>query len=129
MDILREYKQWWMDYRNNLSDYWKGDEDRLFIQADGKPIFPDTINFWLTRFCMKNGFAHIHPHGLRHTFISLKLANGVDVRTLCGESGHAQPSTLLDTYSHVISSAKERSVRTLDEVLLGLADCEDDGAD
>jgi len=45
MDILREYKQWWMDYRNNLSDYWKGDEDRLFIQADGKPLFPDTVNF------------------------------------------------------------------------------------
>lgn len=125
MDVLKEYRRWWEDYRISLGDYWKDEKKRLFIQADGKPLHPDTINSWLTKFCKRKELPHIHPHGLRHTYASLKLASGIDLRSLCGATGHAQPSTLLDIYSHVIPSAQSRSVKALDEVLLGPLNNED----
>jgi len=121
MDVLKEYKLWWDDYRQKLGDNWVGDKDMLFIQANGKPLFPDTINYWLSEFCKKHGLDHIHPHGLRHTYASIQLAYGVDVRTLAGQTGHARPSTLTDTYAHDIPSAQVRATLTLEEILLGSA--------
>jgi len=108
-----------MKYRCNLGDYWKGRSERLFIQHNGKPLFPDTVNYWLKRFCKENGFAHINPHALRHTFATLQLTAGVDIRTLQSRTGHSQASTLTNIYSHVISSAQIKAVQKLDDVLFG----------
>ncbi len=119
LDALKEYHAWWIEYRSMYGDAWKGDKERLFIQADGKPIFPDTINGWLTKFAERNGLAHINPHALRHTFITLQITAGVDIRTLQARTGHAQASTLLNVYSHAIKSAQEKAAQAMDSVLLG----------
>ncbi len=74
---LKQYQAWWREYRLLHGDIWKGQKERLFIQEDGKPLFPDTVNFWLTRFAERNGLDHINPHALRHTFITLQIAAGV----------------------------------------------------
>lgn len=88
------------------------------MQIDGKPIFPDTINGWLKRFTERNGLPQISPHSLRHTFITLQLAAGVDIRTLQARTGHAQASTLLNVYAHAIQSAQERAAQAMDDMLL-----------
>jgi integrase len=116
--LLEEYKQWWTNERIKNGDRWKGQKERLFIQADGKPINPDTINGWLNKFTEKNGLRHIYPHALRHTFATLQIANGVDLRTLQARTGHAQASTLLNIYSHSIKRAEEAASNVLGNVLL-----------
>jgi len=98
MDTLKEYKKWWVSYRFSLGDAWKGEVNRLFIQSDGKPLFPSTVNYWLKKFIEKNKFPHITPHSLRHTFATLQLASGVDIKTLQSRTGHSRPSVLLDIY-------------------------------
>jgi integrase len=118
MNALREYKLWWINYRFSLGDAWKGKEEKLFIQVDGRPLFPDTINYWLNKFNEQNGFSHITPHSLRHTFATLQLAAGVDVRTLQSRTGHARASTLLDIYSHTIQSSQVKAAQIMDDVLL-----------
>lgn len=93
IDLLRQYRAWWNEHRLLFGKAWGGSQERLFVQDDGKPINPDTINFWLERFITKNGLPHITPHGLRHTFATLQITAGVDVRTLQARTGHAQAST------------------------------------
>ncbi len=117
VDLLREYRVWWAEYKLKLGDYWKGESDRLFIQEDGKPINPDTINYWLSKFTEKNGLEHLNPHALRHTFATLQIAAGVDLRTLQARTGHAQASTLMNIYSHSIRSAAEAATEALDDML------------
>ena len=124
MGILKEYITWWMEYRSNLGDAWKGDKERLFVKSDGKPLFPDTINFWLNRFIKKHGFSHITPHSLRHTFATLQLASGVDIRTLQARTGHRQASTLLNIYSHFLQSTQKKAAQAMDNVLLRVPDNE-----
>lgn len=116
-ELLREYRVWWAEYKLKLGDYWKGETDRLFIQEDGKPINPDTINYWLSKFTEKNGLEHLNPHALRHTFATLQIAAGVDLRTLQARTGHAQASTLINIYSHAIRSAAEAATDALDDML------------
>lgn len=46
------------------------------------------------------------------------LANGVDLRTVSARLGHAQSSTTLDIYAHVIPGADQQAAKALG-VLLG----------
>jgi integrase len=118
IDLLKIYKTWWLEQKLFCGKDWKGQLDRLFIQEDGGPINPDTINFWLDRFISKHNLPRITVHGLRHTFATLQITSGVDIRTLQARTGHAQASTLTDIYSHAIASAQEAASNALADVLL-----------
>jgi integrase len=116
--LLADYQRWWINYKFSIGDAWKGEQNRLFIQSNGKPLFPATINYWMRKFIARNNLPAATPHTLRHTFASLQLANGVDIKTLQARTGHALASTLLNVYAHVIQSAQERAAQVMDDVLL-----------
>ena len=116
--LLSEYRRWWLEYRLSMGDLWNGDKERLFIKANGSPIFPGTINHWMRGFIERNKLPYVTPHDLRHTFASLQLAAGVDIRTLQARTGHAQASTLLNVYGHAIQSAQERAAQVMEDMLL-----------
>lgn len=118
LEMLAEYRVWWNEYRLKLGEAWNGEKERLFIKEDGKPLYPDTINYWMNRFLEKHHFKHITPHSLRHTFCTLELAAGVDYRTLQSMSGHAQASTLVNIYGHALESAQSRAADVLEKTLL-----------
>jgi len=120
VNVLKDYKAWWEDYRFNYGGEWKGEEARLFIQRDGKPICPTTINKWMNKFNEEHGFDHITPHGLRHTFASLSLANGTDIKTVQARTGHSLASTLLNVYGHAIESKQTVAAQSYEDTLLGV---------
>lgn len=121
MTILSEYWAWWNDHRDKCSETWQNEKDRLFVSEDGKPVGSYVIYRWLVKFTERNELPEISPHGLRHTFITLQMAAGVDVRTIQARSGHAQASTLLNVYSHAIQSAQGRAAAAMDNMLLPAA--------
>jgi site-specific recombinase XerD len=75
------------------------------------------INKWLKDFAAKHGFAHINPHALRHTNITLMISGGVDVRTVASKAGHSRTSTTLDIYSHALQAYDEKATAVIDEIL------------
>lgn len=89
-DILREYRIWWNEQKLIYGKDWQGEEGYLFVQENGKPIYPGTIWQWLNAFIKKHGFEHISPHSLRHTFATLQIAADVDIKTLQARTGHSQ---------------------------------------
>lgn len=116
-ELLGQYKTWWVEQRFALGDRWEGEKQRLFTQANGKPINPDTINLWLDRFISRHGFPRVTLHGLRHTFATLQIAGGVDLKTLQARGGWAQPDTPMKIYAHAIKSAAEAATDVLDDAL------------
>ncbi len=56
-------------------------------------------------------------HELRHTNASMLIAQGVDVRTVAGLLGHAQPSTTLGIYSHAFDKNKRLAGQKLSEAM------------
>lgn len=115
---LEQYRNWWIEHRLKWGSAWRGEKERLFVQDDGKPINPDTINYWMAKFLERHDLPHVTPHSLRHTFATLQLTAGVDFRTLQSRTGHSQASTLVNTYSHAVKSAQERATAALEAVLL-----------
>ena len=116
-DILGKYKAWWSEQKIANGDRWEGEKQRLFIQDDGSPINPDTVNLWLDRFLSKHNLPRITPHGLRHTFATIQIAAGVDLKTLQARGGWAQPDTLMKIYAHAIKSAAEAATDMVDDAL------------
>lgn len=54
-------------------------------------------------------------HSLRHTFVSMLLAKGVDIKIISELVGHEKVSTTYDIYAHLIPEQKHQSVNLLDE--------------
>lgn len=89
----------------------------IATHENGKLIHPDGITDWLTKFSKRHGLPHIHPHAFRHTMASLLISEGVDVVTVSKRLGHAQTSTTLNVYSHVLAKSDERASDTLDDLI------------
>ena len=70
MVLLKQYRRWWLELKLKNGDRWV-DTDFLFVQDNGKPMIPDTVTRWLSRFSKRHGLSHINPHAFRHTMASI----------------------------------------------------------
>ena len=91
--------------------------DYVFPSSTGGPISPDSVNNMLHRVLKRAGLPSIRFHDLRHTFATLALQNGVDIKTVSGMLGHFSAGFTLDTYAHVTTSAQKEAARTMGNVL------------
>ena len=82
--------------------------DFIIVHPDGKPIYPEYLSQMLTKLQEKANLPKCRFHDLRHLCASIMLKQGVDVKVAQERLGHADISTTLNIYSHVLpSSARE----------------------
>ena len=72
---------------------------------------PDSVLHMLHRVLKRAGVPKVRFHDLRHTFATLALQNGVDIKTVSGMLGHFSAGFTLDTYAHVTTSAKREAAK------------------
>ena len=85
-----------------------GSSQWVFPSTTGGPISPDSVLHMLHRVLKRAGLPRVRFHDLRHTFATLALQNGVDVKTVSGMLGHFSAGFTLDTYAHVTTAARKR---------------------
>ncbi len=117
ISLLEEYKLWYEEQKSFYSELWT-DSDRLFVQADGKPMHPSTISKWFVKYVGQIGLPVINFHGLRHTNASLLVAQNIDIAVISARLGHAQISTTLDFYVHPLLSHNRKAGYALENLLL-----------
>lgn len=115
--ILLEYKRWQDEMREQVGDAWEGtpEDDRIFTNEVGRPMFPTSITQWMGKFIKRTGLPPACVHSLRHTYASLLIADGTPLVVVSNNLGHAQVSTTNDIYSHVIASAEAQAAQVLDK--------------
>lgn len=117
ISLLEEYKLWYEEQKSIYGELWT-DSDRLFVQADGKPMHPSTISKWFVKYVGQIGLPVINFHGLRHTNASLLVAQNIDIAVISARLGHAQISTTLDFYVHPLLSHNRKAGYALENLLL-----------
>ena len=117
ISLLEEYKLWYEEQKSIYGELWTN-SDRLFVQADGKPMHPSSISKWFVRYVSTIGLPVINFHGLRHTNASLLVAQNVDIAVISARLGHAQISTTLDFYVHPLLSHNRKAGYALENLLL-----------
>ena len=96
-----------------------GNSPWVFPSPNGGPISPDRVLHMLHRVLKRAGLPKVRFHDLRHTFATLALQNGVDVKTVSGMLGHFSAGFTLDTYAHITSAAQRQAAKTMENVLSG----------
>ncbi len=117
VSLLEEYKLWYDEQKSFYGELWTN-SNRLFVQADGKPMHPSTISKWFVKYVSQIGLPVINFHGLRHTNASLLVAQNVDIAVVSARLGHAQISTTLDFYVHPLLSHNRKAGYALENLLL-----------
>ena len=83
-------------------------------EPESRPYNPTQLGKDFSAFCKMNGFRCTF-HDLRHTFATMMITNGCDVRTVASYLSHASVSMTLDTYADVDPEAKRAAVGKVDE--------------
>ena len=96
-----------------------GRSEYVFPSPTGGPMSPDSILKMLHRVLERAGLPELRFHDLRHTFATLALQNGVDIKTVSGMLGHFSAGFTLDTYAHVTTAAQRQAAETMGAVLAG----------
>lgn len=78
------------------------------------PMNPGTAYRRLKTLLEEAGLPSIRFHDLRHTFATLTLQNGMDVKTLSAMLGHVSAATTLDIYTHSTSDMQHAAARKID---------------
>ena len=117
ISLLEEYKLWYDEQKSLYGELWIN-SNRLFVQADGKPMHPSTISKWFVKYIGQIGLPVINFHGLRHTNATLLIAQNIDVAVVAARLGHAQITTTFNFYVHPIIAHNKKAGFALENLLL-----------
>lgn len=85
----------------------------------GKSKFtePRTFRRFYKNFMKKIGVEPLKFHSLRHTFASINIENGTDVKTISEILGHSDIDVTLKVYTHTSQKAKRKAIEKFEKLL------------
>ena len=89
----------------------------VFPSPTGGPMSPDSVLHMLHRVLKRAGLPKVRFHDLRHTFATLSLKSGVDVKTVSSMLGHYSAGFTLNTYAHVTAQMKQDAADAIGGVI------------
>ena len=100
------------------SDY--SDYNLVFTTGNGRPMEGTTINNRLGNLIRDNNLPKVVFHSIRHSSITYKLKlNGGDMKSVQGDSGHAQLKMVADVYSHIIDDDRCLNAQRFEDEFYG----------
>ncbi len=96
------------------------DEGLIFCTALGKKLDTRRLYELYCRALKRANIEHTAFHNLRHTVATLLLKKGENIKTIQELLRHADISTTLNTYSHVLDEMKAASAERLDGIIGGV---------
>ena len=65
----------------------------------------------------KAELARIRFHDMRHTFASLLIAQGENIKYIQKQMGHSKPSVTMDIYAHLMDEENPEAAKKLDDTI------------
>ena len=83
----------------------------------GTPMESSRISVLFNQLIKEHNLPKVVFHSLRHSSITYKLKlNGGDVKSVQGDSGHAQAKMVTDQYSHILDEDRKNNAQIFEDV-------------
>ena len=105
---------------NMLQNYRKTIESEWLFPSpikENMPRDPSAVRKKLSNVLERAQCKHVRFHALRHTFATMALQYGLDIKTLSSTMGHSSVELTLDTYSHVTDNMREEAAEKIDKTI------------
>lgn len=100
-DYTADTARAWIELKSEAAKE-QGLKPSMSMLVCGPEMIPRTYQSWYRdwlRFATDAGFEGVRPYALRHTFATLNLANGENIKTVAVLMGHASSAYTLDLYA------------------------------
>lgn len=98
------------------------DHGLVFARPDGRPQHPEHFSNAFERRLARYRLPRIRLHDLRHTWATLALQAGVDVKIVSERLGHASAKITWDIYQHVTPTMQADAAETVARLIFGAPD-------
>lgn len=96
----------------------RADRNTPICTSDGNFMTPDTLSEQFRHVRRSKGLDPLVTfHSLRHTHATMLLQGGTEIQTVSERLGHAQPSTTLNIYAHVLEGRDRAAAATFDRLV------------
>ena len=86
---------------------------------NGRPRNPSSVRKRLQLILERAGCKKVRFHDLRHTFATMALEHGMDIKTLSAMIGHVSAETTLNIYSHITDTMQQQAAARIDREIVG----------
>jgi len=121
MQVLREQKSLQEHMRKIAEPVWDNPWNLVFTNDFGKPPSRRTVYKHLKRVLRSCGMGDRSFHSLRHSFATICLENGDDIKTVQANLGHYAASFTLKTYAHVSDRMQQNSAARMEKRIQSLS--------
>ena len=106
-----------IDILHRQHDLVGGDGQSFIVNGNTDIVDKSVVATSYGKICDRAGIAnHSGIHSLRHTFASLALKKGVDIKVISDILGHASVNFTYNTYVHIIEEQKLNAVDLLNNI-------------
>jgi len=110
LTTLKETRQLEFSMKGQALPEW------IFLTPHGHRMTPEVLRKGFYACLEKAGLRRVRFHDLRHTFASLLIQQGANVKYIQSQLGHSSISITLDVYSHLFEGDHRHQVHRLDDV-------------
>ena len=112
-----------------LAEYKKSSSSKWIFPSPvnpDNPREPSSVRKRLSDILERAGCKHVRFHDLRHTFATMALENGIDIKTLAEILGHNTVATTINTYTHSTAEMQAAAAQKIDRAIAGVEAVEEE---
>jgi len=119
MDTLRKQREWQEKMKALCGEAWQNPWNLVFTNETGSHLAHVTVYKGFKDLVTEMGIPNERFHDLRHTFATLSLENGDDLKTVQENLGHATAAFTMDVYGHVSQRMRRQSAERMEAFIRG----------
>ena len=119
MDALKSQRRTQLGWKRASCGLWK-EQGFVFSNEIGDYLSPHTLYHNFKRVAAAIGVPNARFHDLRHTFATLSIQAGDDLKTVQNNLGHSTITTTMNTYAHVTDEMKRASANRMQSFIDGV---------
>lgn len=120
MQALKSVKLQQAEWKLHYGNVFQNKDGFVFTDELGKHLATRTVYNRFKDIVEKMGLPEVRFHDLRHTYATLALQNGVDVKTVSYNLGHSTVAFTMDKYMHVTMNMQKDSVQKMESFIASL---------